>query len=162
MGKGAAIRTGVQAATGRYTIIQDADLEYDPQEYESLLAPLRDGRTRVVYGSRFLGRVRNMALIQRFGNKLLTATTNALYGASLTDMETCYKVIPTELLRDLNLRSNHFEIEPEITAKLLRRGVKILEIPISYVARDLDEGKKISWLDGIPALWSLIKYRFVG
>ena len=161
MGKGAAIRTGVRAATGRYTIIQDADLEYDPQEYEALLAPLRDGRTRVVYGSRFLGRLRNMSLVQLIGNKLLTATTNLLYGASLTDMETCYKLIPTELLRDLSLRSNHFEIEAEITAKLLRRGVNILELPISYVARDSDEGKKISWQDGIPALWSLIKYRFV-
>ncbi len=161
MGKGAAIRTGVQAATGRFTIIQDADLEYDPQEYQSLLAPLRDGRTRVVYGSRFLGRLRNMSLVQLIGNKLLTATTNLLYGASLTDMETCYKVIPTQLLRDLNLRSNHFEIEPEITAKLLRRGIDILELPISYVGRDTDEGKKIDWRDGIPALWSLIKYRFV-
>ena len=112
----------MRAAIGRYTIIQDADLEYDPQEYESLLAPLRDGRARVVYGSRFLGRHRNMSPVQLFGNKLLTATTNVLYGASLTDMETCYKVIPTKLLRDLNLGSSHFEVEAEITAKLLRRG----------------------------------------
>lgn len=151
----------MRAAKGRFTIIQDADLEYDPQEYESLLAPLRAGRSRVVYGSRFLGRVRNMALIQLFGNKLLTATTNVLYGASLTDMETCYKVVPTDLLRELNLRSSHFEIEAEVTAKLLRRGIKILELPISYVGRDTHEGKKIDWRDGFPALWSLIKYRFV-
>ncbi len=161
MGKGAAIQTGVRAAIGQYTIIQDADLEYDPQEYESLLAPLRDGRARVVYGSRFLGRHRNMSPVQLFGNKLLTATTNVLYGASLTDMETCYKVIPTKLLRDLNLGSSHFEVEAEITAKLLRRGIDILEQPISYVARDSDEGKKIGWVDGFPALWSLIKYRFI-
>jgi len=162
MGKGAAIQTGVRAATGKYTIIQDADLEYDPQDYESLLIPLREGRTQVVYGSRLLPTpFRNMSFIQWIGNKFLTATTNLLYGASLTDMETCYKLIPTELVRELNLVSHHFEIESEITAKLLRRGIDILELPISYVARDSDEGKKIGWWDGFPTLWNLIKYRFI-
>ena len=159
-GKGTAIRTGVTAATGDYVIIQDADLEYNPQEYGKLLAPLVQKRADVVYGSRFTGRLERMSPVQWVGNRFLTLLTNVLYGTALTDMETCYKVIPTPLLKTIKLESRGFEFEPEITAKLLRRGCKILEIPITYVGRSSDEGKKIDWRHGIPAVKALVKYRF--
>jgi glycosyltransferase involved in cell wall biosynthesis len=160
-GKGAAIQTALAHVTGDWVIIQDADLEYDPADYPRLLAPVQQGRAQVVYGSRFLGRPRRMRFSQWLGNRFLTLLTNLLYGTSLTDMETCYKLMPTQVLRQLNLQARRFDVEPEITAKLLRRGYRILEVPISYAARDAEAGKKISWLDGLPAVLTLLKYRFV-
>ncbi len=160
-GKGSAIRTGVRHAVGDYVIIQDADLEYDPSEFRILLEPVLRGQADVVYGSRFRGTLKRMTLIQRVGNRFLTIVTNVLYGVSLSDMETCYKLMPTRVIQTFDLKSRGFEFEPEITAKLLRRGLKIVEVPITYVARDVSEGKKIDWRHGIPALKTLIKYRFV-
>lgn len=160
-GKGAAVRTGLEHARGEYVVIQDADLEYDPREYPKLLAPLLNGDADVVYGSRFMGQIRQMTLVQRTGNRFLTILTNLLYGTSLTDMETCYKVMPTKVLQGIRLRSRAFDFEPEVTAKLLRRGLRVKEVPIDYTARAAAEGKKISWTHGFPALWCLIKYRFV-
>jgi glycosyltransferase involved in cell wall biosynthesis len=159
-GKGTAIRTGVQHAIGDYVIIQDADLEYDPREYPKLLAPLASGQADVVYGSRFRGSLKRMSPVQWLGNRFLTVVTNLLYGVALSDMETCYKVVPTAIVSQLNLRSRGFEFEPEITAKLLRRGYRILEVPITYVARNASQGKKIDWRHGWPALKTLVKYRF--
>ncbi len=160
-GKGMAIRTGLRHAKGDYVLIQDADLEYDPADYELLLRPILRGKATVVYGSRFLGEHKAMLFWHSVGNRLLTLVTNVLYDSTLTDMETCYKVIPTELIRSIPLRARRFEFEPEITAKILKRGIRIYEVPISYAGREQNEGKKISWRDGFPALYSLIKYRIV-
>lgn len=161
-GKGAAIRTGLSHANGDLIVIQDADLEYDPRDYAVLLQPILDGKADVVYGSRFLGPHRAFNFLHMVGNKFLTLVTNVLYNTILTDMETCYKVFRVEVLRSMRIRSNRFDFEPEITAKVLKRGYRVFEVPISYSGRDLDEGKKISaWRDGLPALWALIKYRFV-
>jgi len=161
MGKGAAIRTGLEHATGDVVIVQDADLEYDPGDYPLLLEPIAEGRSEVVYGSRFWGPHKTMRLSFALGNKLLTLITNILYGAALTDMETCYKAFRTEAIKSIPLRARRFEFEPEVTAKVLKRGYHIHEVPISYAGRGHREGKKITWRDGITALWTLIKYRFV-
>jgi glycosyltransferase involved in cell wall biosynthesis len=161
-GKGAAVRTGFAVATGEYVLVQDADLEYDPEDWPRLLAPILRGRARVVYGSRFTGERRNMLFLHWIGNRFLSLTTNVLYNTTLSDMETCYKLLDRNLIEELNLRANKFDIEPEITAKVLKRGVRIYEVPISYAGREFDEGKKITWRDGFAALKTLVKYRFRG
>jgi glycosyltransferase involved in cell wall biosynthesis len=159
-GKGAALRRGFAAVTGDLVLIQDADLEYSPEEYPMLTELIIAGRADVVYGSRFLGRHRVFLMTHYLGNRLLTMIANVLYNTMLTDMETCYKVMRTDVLRSMELRSNGFGIEPEITAKVFKRKYRVYEIPISYDGRGYDEGKKITWRDGVVALWVLLKYRF--
>ncbi len=160
-GKGAAVRTAISHATGDILVIQDADLEYDPRDYPTLLQPIVEGRAKVVYGSRFLGPRMAMFFWHMLGNKVLTLVTNVLYDAILSDMETGYKAFRADIIRDIPLRSRRFEFEPEVTAKLLKRGHRIYEVPISYTGREYKEGKKIGLKDAFPALWTLIKYRFV-
>jgi len=159
-GKGSALRRGFQEVTGDLVVIQDADLEYSPEEYPDLIQLICQGRADVVYGSRFLGRRRVFLFTHYAGNRLLTLITNILYNTILTDMETCYKVMRTEVLRSFTLRSNGFGIEPEMTAKIFKRGYRVYEVPITYDGRTYDEGKKITWRDGVVALWVLLKYRF--
>jgi len=158
-GKGAALRAGFEHVTGDIVLIQDADLEYSPEEYPSLIELICAGRADVVYGSRFLGRHRVFLFTHYLGNKVLTFITNVLYNTILTDMETCFKVMRTEVLRSFTLRSNGFGIEPEMTAKIFKRRYRVYEVPITYDGRGYDEGKKITWRDGIVALWVLLKYR---
>ncbi len=160
-GKGAAVRTGLEHASGDIILIQDADLEYDPRDYPKLLKPILDGQSEVVYGSRFMASGETMFFLQALGNRIVTVVTNVLYGTTLSDMETCYKVFRAEVIKSIPLRSRRFELEPEITAKLLKRGYRIHEVPISYQGREYHEGKKLTWRDGITALWTLVKYRFV-
>jgi len=155
------VRTGLEHASGSFIIIQDADLEYDPCDYPKLLQPILEGQAEVVYGSRFLVFRETMFFLQALGNKFLTLLTNLLYGTALSDMETCYKAFRAEVIKSIPLRSRRFEFEPEITAKLLKRGYRIHEVPISYQGREYHEGKKLTWRDGVTALWTLIKYRFV-
>jgi glycosyltransferase involved in cell wall biosynthesis len=158
-GKGAAVRTGLETATGDYVLIQDADLEYDPEDWPRLMHPVLRGRARVVYGSRFTGERRNMLFLHWIGNRFLSLVTNVLYNTTLSDMETCYKLVDKQLFDGMRLQADAFDIEPEITAKILKRGVRIYEVPISYMGREFDEGKKITWRDGFAALWTLVKFR---
>lgn len=160
-GKGAAIRTGLERVTGDWVIIQDADLEYDPDDYRALLAPILKKKAEVVYGSRFTGEHRNMLFWHMLGNKLLSLVTNVLYNTTLSDMETCYKLSTRGALEGMVIKSNRFNFEPEITAKILKKKIRIYEVPISYAGREYAEGKKITWRDGLSALWALVKYRFV-
>jgi glycosyltransferase involved in cell wall biosynthesis len=159
-GKGAAVRTGLEAARGDLIIIQDADLEYDPADWPRLLSPILRGKAKVVYGSRFTGERKNMMPLHWIGNRFLSLVTNILYSTTLSDMETCYKLFDRQVLEGLRIESDRFEFEPEITAKVLRRGHRIYEVPISYAGREAAEGKKITWRDGLGALTTLIKYRF--
>lgn len=161
LGKGSAIRIGITKASGEIILVQDGDLEYNPEEYPAILQPIVDGRSTVVYGSRFQGRPQGMKLAHWCANKILTWTTNLLFDARITDEATAYKAFRAEALRSIDLRCRRFEFCPEVTAKLLRLGHEIHEVPISYNARGLMEGKKIRWHDGVQALWTLLKYRFV-
>lgn len=162
-GKGAALRTGFKVATGDILLIQDADLEYDPRDYYALVQPIEEGRAEVVYGSRFRGGpTKAMFFWHMVGNKFLTLVTNILYNTILSDMETCYKVFRADVVRDIPLRAKGFEFEPEITSKVLKRGYRIYEVPISYNGREFDQGKKLNpWKEGPKAFFYLIKYRFV-
>ena len=159
-GKGASLRDAFQLTTGDYVIVQDADLEYDPQDYKKLLRSLTEEDATVVYGSRFSGNYEDMTGLHYLGNKILTMATNLLYGVMLTDMETCYKLLPGDFVRGLKIRSDRFNFEPEITAKILKAKMKIVEVPISYAGRSFVEGKKITWKDGFSALATLIIFRF--
>jgi glycosyltransferase involved in cell wall biosynthesis len=162
-GKGAAVRTGLQNAVGDVMLVQDADLEYDPRDYPALLKPIQEGRAKAVYGSRFLGGPRRaMFFWHMLGNRFLTLITNLLFDTILSDMETCYKVFTADIAANLDLKSSGWGFDPEITAKILRQGVRIYEVPISYTGREFEEGKKIGWWDGFTVLWTLIKYRVVG
>jgi len=158
-GKGAALRRGFEEVTGDLVVIQDADLEYSPEEYPQLIELICQGRADVVYGSRFLGRHRVFLFSHYLGNRVLTLVTNVLYNTMLSDMETCYKVMRTSVVRSFTLKSDGFGIEPELTAKIFKRGYRVYEVPITYDGRGYDEGKKITWRDGIVALWVLLKYR---
>jgi glycosyltransferase involved in cell wall biosynthesis len=159
-GKGAALRRGFAEVTGDIVVIQDADLEYSPEDFPELVELICDGRADVVYGSRFLGRHRVFLFTHYAGNRLLTVLTNILYNTILSDMETCYKAMRVEVLRSFRLESDGFGIEPELTAKIFKRKYRVYEVPITYDGRGYDEGKKITWRDGFVALWVLLKYRF--
>ena len=160
IGKGAAVRTAIEKATGDIMLVQDADLEYDPRDYPALIQPIIEGRSQVVYGSRFLGGPRKaMFLSHTLGNQLLTLFTNILFDTILSDMETCYKMFTRAVAAQLHLKSHGWGFDPEITAKILKRGYRIYEVPISYTGREYNEGKKISWRDGLTVMWTLLKYR---
>lgn len=159
-GKGAGIRTGLESVTGDIVVIQDADLEYDPRDYPRLVAPIIEGRADVVFGSRFLGSHENMAFINWLANKILAWSATILFGRRVTDEATCYKAFSTEVLRSFDLECERFEFCPEVTAKTLRRGYRLVEVPINYHARTVEAGKKIRATDGLEAIWTLVRYRF--
>ena len=160
-GKGAAIRTGLKYFTGNILVIQDGDLEYNPEDFKRLIKPILDKKTKVVYGSRFLGGIKGYIIpLHNLGNKILTLITQLLYFRKITDMETCYKMMSRDVINSLNLKAKRFDFEPEITAKIIKKGYKIIEIPIIYNSSSFKEGKKITWRDGIKALYILLKYRF--
>jgi glycosyltransferase involved in cell wall biosynthesis len=161
LGKGAAIRTGLKNISGSYIAIQDGDLEYDPNDFKKLLNPILKGKTEVVYGSRLMGNVKGFNIPSHYyGNKFLSLLTGVLYGKKITDMETCYKLFTKKAISKIELKSNKFDIEPEITSKFLKNKEKILELPINYNCRSFEEGKKITWKDGIIAIYTILKYRF--
>jgi glycosyltransferase involved in cell wall biosynthesis len=160
-GKGAAIRTAQSQVMGDYVTIQDGDLEYNPQDFNELIKPIINGKTNVVYGSRMKGKITGFQIPSHYyGNLFLSSVTRILYGQKITDMETCYKMMKADTFKELNLKSNRFDIEPEITAKLAKKNHKIMEIPINYISRSFSEGKKIHWNDGLSAIIALLKYRF--
>ncbi|MDO8509308.1 MAG: glycosyltransferase family 2 protein [Nanoarchaeota archaeon] len=159
-GKGSAIKKGIEHCTGDIITVQDADLEYNPQDYKKLIAPIIRKEALVVYGSRFLQSHKPMYKVYFMGNKFLTFLTKVLYNSKITDMETCYKVFKSDIIKKLDIKANHFDFEPEITARILKQGIKIKEIPISYSPRSIEEGKKINWKDGIQAIWTLIYWKF--
>jgi len=159
-GKGAAIRTGLAQAAGDLLLVQDADLEYDPDDWPHLLDPIMKHKAYVVYGSRFTGERKNMLVLHWLGNRFLSLVTNVLYSTTLSDMETCYKLFDRRVLDGITVVSDRFDFEPEITAKVLRRGYRIYEVPISYAGREAAEGKKITWRDGFGAVKALVKFRF--
>lgn len=161
-GKGAALRTAFSAVSGDIAVIQDADLEYDPNDYEGVIKLILDGEADVAYGSRFLDLTgsKTVVKVNFLANKMLTVMTNILFGAKLTDMETCYKAFKTEFIKDIKIKSNRFDFEPEITAKVLKKKARLKEAPITYQGRTFEEGKKITWKDGIHAVLALIKFRF--
>ncbi len=168
LGKGAAIRHGIELTTGDFIVIQDADLEYDPQDYLRLLEPILKSKIEVVYGTRLKhyplnmwGEDKTVLPLHLIANRFLTFLTNLLYGSKLTDMETCYKLFKVDVLKDINLQAKGFDFEPEVTAKLLKKGIKIYEVSIKTQPRSYNEGKKIGWKDGLNAIWTLIKYRFI-
>lgn len=162
LGKGAAIRAALEHVTGDIVLIQDADLEYDPRDYPKLIQPILDGRADMVYGTRFVPAKPKMRLANYWANRLFAFLATVLYRTKVTDEATCYKAFRTEVLKSLDLRCRRFEFCPEVTARLLKRGYRYAEVPISYHARTAQEGKKIKWYDGLECIWALIKYRFVG